>query len=96
MKSSSIENSNKFEDIPNVGPRVANDLKILGFKKPIDLKTFNAFQMYEKLCKKTKVRHDPCLLDVFLAIEDFVKNKRSMKWFHYTEGRKRLYPNICR
>lgn len=96
MKASNIEKAKKFEDIPNVGQRVASDLKTLGFKTPLDLKNFEAFSMYQKLCKKTKVRHDPCLLDVFLAIEDFVKKERSRKWFHYTKDRKKLYPNICR
>ena len=91
MKARKIENAKKFTDIPNVGKRIESDLLYLGYKKPIDLVGADGFQMYEALCKKTKVKHDPCVLDTFLAIADFASGGSAKKWFRFTSLRKEKY-----
>jgi hypothetical protein len=79
-----------FEQIPNIGPRIANDFKRLGLKSPADLKNQNALLLYEKLNKKTKQRHDPCLLDTFMAAIDFMNGGKSKPWWTFTQKRKKL------
>jgi hypothetical protein len=94
MKARTAKAATTFTDIPNVGPRVARDFVTLGFTKPADLVGKDAFVLYTDLCKKTKTRHDPCLLDVFLAVVDFMDGAPAEHWWHYTSERKRKYPDI--
>ncbi|MFL5784416.1 MAG: helix-hairpin-helix domain-containing protein, partial [Bacteriovoracaceae bacterium] len=55
-----------FEEIPNIGEAMADDLRSLGLKHPHDLKKQNPYELYLKLCRKTKSYQDPCVLDVFM------------------------------
>jgi Pathogenicity locus len=84
----------KFTDIPNVGKAVAAKYQSLGFKSPSDLRGKDGFVHYQKLCKKDKIRHDPCLLDTFLAVEDFMSGGVAKQWFLYTKKRKEMYPKV--
>ncbi len=78
-----------FEEIPNVGKRVANDFKKLGFKTPEDLKGKNPYKLYDTLCKKDGVRHDPCLLDTFIAAIHFMNGGKPTPWWKFTPERKK-------
>ncbi len=84
----------KFTDIPNVGKAVADKLVMLKLKSPQELKTKDAFALYTKLNKLTGMRHDPCLLDTFIAAIDFMNGAPARYWFYYTKDRKKKYPNI--
>ncbi|HXK39636.1 MAG TPA: helix-hairpin-helix domain-containing protein [Candidatus Paceibacterota bacterium] len=79
----------RFEEIPNVGPRVARDFRTLGLTRPAELKGKDPYALYEKLCKATNVRHDPCLLDVFIAVTRFMGGEPPRPWWRYTPERKR-------
>ncbi|MBP9760420.1 MAG: helix-hairpin-helix domain-containing protein [Candidatus Pacebacteria bacterium] len=81
-----------FTDIPNVGPRVAEDFATLGLHTPADLIGKDAYVLYTDLCKRTKIRHDPCLLDVFMAVVDFMNGASAQHWWYYTAERKKQYP----
>ncbi|MBI2923459.1 MAG: helix-hairpin-helix domain-containing protein [Planctomycetes bacterium] len=80
----------RLEDLPNVGPSVAGDLRRLGITRPAELRGRNPLAMYRALCRKDGVRHDPCLLDVFMALADFTKTGRAKPWWHFTEKRKSM------
>ena len=94
MKARHFSEVKKFEDIPNVGPRIAGDFKNLGMKQPQDLIGRDGFELYQKLCMETGQRHDPCVLDTFMAVTDFMNGGEPMPWFSYTAKRKRLYPDV--
>lgn len=94
MKARTWKDAQKFTDIPNVGPRVARDFVTLGYKVPKDLKGKDPYVLYTKLCKKTKTRHDPCLLDTFMAVTDFMDGAMAKDWWRYTSARKKKYQNI--
>lgn len=81
-----------FTDIPNVGKAVADKLITLKLKSPQELKTKDAFALYTKLNKLTGMRHDPCLLDTFIAAIDFMNGAPARYWFYYTKDRKKRYP----
>ena len=83
----------KFTDIPNVGPAMERDFRALGVKKPADLKKKDAFKMYQALSRK-QGRQDPCVLDTYLAVVDFMNGAPARPWFFYTKERKKKYPNI--
>lgn len=78
----------KLTDLPNVGPAVAEDLRLLGIRSPADLAGRCAFDMYIRLCKQTGVRQDPCVLDVFLSITSFINGDPPRPWWEYTGVRK--------
>ncbi len=94
MKAIRASEAKKFTDIPNVGPSMARDFELLGFSKPGDLKGKDAFGLYRKICEKTGARHDPCVLDTYMAAVDFMNGARAKPWWEYTSERKKRYPNI--
>ncbi len=83
-----------FAQIPNIGPAMIRDFEMLGITKPADLKGKDAFTLYQKINKKTGMRHDPCVLDTYMAAVDFMNGGPARSWWKYTKERKAKYPNI--
>lgn len=75
-------------DLPNIGPACAQDLKLLGIDHPSQLVGRCPFQMYDMLCKKTGLRHDPCVIDVFLSVTRFMAGEEARPWWFFTPERK--------
>ncbi len=80
-----------LEEIPNIGESIAGDLRSINIKDPQDLKNQNAYELYVKLCRKTKSYQDPCVLDVFLSAIFFMKGKGVKMWWEFTAERKRNF-----
>ena len=78
-----------LQQIPNIGPSIAADLRRIGVSAPQDLLGKDPYAMYEDLCRITGVRHDPCLLDVFIAATRFMEGEPAKPWWKYTPERKR-------
>lgn len=81
--------SGRLQDLPNIGPAMIKDFTLLKIRTPEDPKKKNAYELYDGLCRVTKKRHDPCALDTFLAVIDFVNGAPKRPWWHYTPERKR-------
>src|SRR5262245_45906513 len=79
----------ELEQLPNVGPAVAADLRQLGMGRPQDLHGRDPYALYDELCRLTGQRHDPCLLDTFIAAVRFVGGEPAKPWWAYTAERKR-------
>ncbi len=79
----------KLEQVPNVGPAIAADLRLLGVSAPQDLRGKDPYALYDELCRVTGQRHDPCVLDVFLAAVRYMDGKPAKPWWAYTAERKR-------
>jgi len=77
-----------LEDIPNVGKSVAGDLRRIGIRAPRELAGRDPWLLYDTLNRVTGMRHDPCLLDTFIAAVDFMQGAPARPWWHYTAGRK--------
>lgn len=75
-------------DLPNIGKAGEADLKMLGIFTPEDLVGKCPYQMHELLCLKTKVMHDPCVIDVFISITRFMNGEDPKPWWAYTAERK--------
>lgn len=84
----------KLTDLPNVGPATAGDLRLLGIEKAEQLAGRDAFNLYKQLCDITQIRHDPCMLDVFLSLVDFANGAPARAWWHYTSERKQRWPTL--
>ena len=79
----------RLEDIPNIGPAVAADLRLLGITLPAELSGRDPYAMYEELCRISGQRHDPCLLDTFIAAVRYMEGAPKKPWWKYTAERKR-------
>jgi hypothetical protein len=79
----------RLVDIPNVGPAVARDLRQLGITSPGELLGRDPYAMYGELCRITGQRHDPCLLDTFIAAVRYMAGAPRKPWWKYTAERKR-------
>lgn len=81
-------------DLPNVGPAVADDLRLLGIKTPAGLAGRDPHEMYASLCALSGTRHDPCMLDVFISVTRFMAGEAPRVWWAFTAERKLRYPDI--
>ncbi len=75
-------------DLPNVGALIAADLRLLGINDPQQLTGQCPFELYDRLCAVTGVRHDPCVIDVFMSVTDFISGGVPRPWWHFTQARK--------
>jgi len=80
-----------LEQLPNVGPAMAGDLRALGLSHPQALQGRDPYQLYRALERHTGLRQDPCVLDTFMAVVDFMGGAPPHPWWHYTAERKRLH-----
>ncbi|MES2910006.1 MAG: helix-hairpin-helix domain-containing protein [Pseudomonadota bacterium] len=77
-------------DIPNIGVSLAADLQSVGVQTPADVKRMNALKTYEALAGPMGKRHDPCVLDTFLAAKKFMNGGPKQPWWNFTAERKAL------
>ena len=91
MKARSAAECENLEQLPNIGPSLAADLRLLGVQHPQQLVEKDAFELYRSLCRHTGKRQDPCVLDTFLAATDFMRGAEPRPWWAYTAQRKRDY-----
>ncbi len=90
MKSPDRSTVLQLESLPNIGPAMAADLRAVGILTPQDLREKNAWQLYAELCAVTGRVHDPCVVDVFLSVIDFMEGGEAKPWCKYTAVRKRM------
>ena len=88
VKARTAEECERLEQLPNIGPSIAADLRSLGIAHPRDLVGRDAFQLYQALGAKTGKRQDPCVLDTFMAATDFMGGAEARPWWSYTGERK--------
>ena len=86
----SLEKHQTLESLPNIGPRIAGDLRRLGIRTPAQLRGRDPVRLYRALEKKTGRRQDPCMLDTLMAVTDFMNGAPERPWWAYTAKRKRL------
>ncbi len=87
-KARSAGECQQLEQLPNIGPSIAADLRLLGVQHPQDLAGRDAFQLYQALCQTTGRRQDPCVLDTFMAATHFMGGAAPRPWWEYTAQRK--------
>lgn len=78
----------RLEQLPNVGKATAGDFRLLGIDTPQQLIDRDPYELFERLCAITGHRHDPCVIDVFIATTRFMGGDPEAPWWHYTDERK--------
>lgn len=84
----------RLEDMPNIGHAVAADLRVLGIDQPMQLRGQDPAALYLRLCRLTGQRHDPCLLDTFIAAVAFVEHDDARPWWAFTPQRKQEWAAV--
>ncbi|HZO35307.1 MAG TPA: helix-hairpin-helix domain-containing protein [Solirubrobacteraceae bacterium] len=77
-----------LQSIPNVGPAVANKLRRLDIRTPDDLHGRDPEELFERLCALDGRRHDPCLLDTFVAAVSYADGGPARPWWEFSRERK--------
>ncbi len=77
-----------FQEIPNVGPATEGDFVVLGIGGPLELVGKDPYKMHADLCALTGIRHDPCMIDVFISAVRYMEGGPSRKWWEFTTERK--------
>ena len=72
---------------PNIGPKVAAKLRRLDVDTPEDLQGQDGEELFERLCALDGRRHDPCLLDTFVAAVDYANGGPPRPWWEYSRER---------
>jgi hypothetical protein len=93
-KAASAAECKALEQLPNIGPALAADLRLIGIQEPKDLRGKDAFVLYQRLCAITGQRHDPCVLDTFMAATDFMGGAPAAPGWAYTAQRKALFGQV--
>lgn len=93
MKARSAADAKRLQDIPNIGPSIADDLRAIGIHEPRQLPGRDPYELYRLSNDHAGVRQDPCLIDCFIAAVRFMEGAPATPWWHYTEERKRHVGN---
>ncbi len=93
MKARSADDAHRLEDLPNIGPSIAADLRGIGILGPGDLVGQDPYALYQRVNEATGQRHDPCLCDCFIAAVRFMEGSGPLHWWHYTAERKQRFRN---
>jgi hypothetical protein len=74
--------------IPNVGRAIARKLDRLDIKTVDELRGRDPQELYDRLCLLDGRRHDPCLLDTFVAAVAFADGGPARPWWEFSRERK--------
>lgn len=87
-KARHADEARELEQLPNIGPSIAADLRLIGVREPAELARRDALELYHALQRATGQRQDPCVLDTFMAATDFMRGAPARRWWDYTAERK--------
>ena len=78
----------QLQELPNIGPAMADDLLRLGVASIDDLSRRDPHILYDRLAELDGVRHDPCVLDTFAAAIHCARTGESVPWWQFSRRRK--------
>jgi hypothetical protein len=79
----------ELESVPGVGPSIAADLQGIGIRKVSQLKAADPQKLYDRVCRRTGVEQDRCLLYVFRCAVYYasrpVHEPEKLKWWNWKD-----------
>ena len=90
MKNPDRKTVSRLEELPNIGKAMAQDLRSIGINHPTELIGKDPMKLYDALCDASGKRHDPCVIDVFMAVIHFMEGGEPLPWWDFTKERKRM------
>lgn len=89
MRRTSARGGDALRAIPGIGASLARDLRRLGYRQPADLTRADPQEMYDRLCRLTGTRQDPCVLYAFRCAVYFASRRRHrpdlLKWWNWKD-----------
>jgi len=89
MKAKIASEARRLQDIPNIGPSIAGDLRAIGIDEPHQLVGQDPHDLYRRSNIVAAVRQDPCLVDCFISAVRFMEGAPPHPGWFYTDERKR-------
>ena len=83
----------QLSDLKNVGRATLEDLSLLGIHTVEELSTQDPTALFHELERRTQLRQDPCVWDVFAAIIHEASGGEPAAWWKWTDERKALQKN---
>ncbi len=90
-KAKSAAEAHRLEEIPNIGPSIAADLRAIGVAGPRQLVGRDPYDLYARSNARRGMRQDPCLVDCFISAVRFMEGAPARPWWDYTPERKRHF-----
>lgn len=90
-KAATAAECQRLEQLPNIGPSIAADLRAIGIGRPAQLAEADPLELYRALAEATGRRQDPCVLDTFMAACAFMRGGPAQPWWAFTAERKQRY-----
>lgn len=87
-KADTAARARRLQDIPNIGPAMEADLRLLGIDHPAELANRDPDALYAELCRLTGAHQDPCVLDTLVPAVRFMQGAPALPWWHYSAERK--------
>ena len=87
-KAANAQLARQLTDIPNIGPSIASDLRLLGIRSPADVRAMDPLAAYDALRTPMGHRHDPCVLPravpiveamTHLVLADHILRQRALR-----------------
>jgi hypothetical protein len=82
----------RLEDLVSVGPVIRRQFGLLGINTVDELARCEPEALYVQLCRKTRKRQDPCVLDVYRAAVEQARNPllppEKCRWWYWSRQRK--------
>ena len=89
MKNPDRETVSRLDELPNIGKAISDKLQLIGIDHPKKLIGKEPFELYEQLCGISGKRYDPCVIDVFMSVVQFMEGGDPLPWWSFTNERKR-------
>ena len=87
-----VRKRRKLTTLRSVGKAVEKDFALLSINWVDELVGRDGLSLYNELCQKTGVRHDPCVLDVFRCAVAQAENPElpveQKDWWYWSAMRK--------
>jgi hypothetical protein len=88
-----MRDSRQLIDLESIGPAMLKDFEILRIRSVAQLAKQDPQRLYNRLCKITQIRQDPCVLDTFSCAVAQAKNphlpKEQRRWYWWSRKRKK-------
>jgi hypothetical protein len=78
----------RLRDLKNIGKAMLADFELLGVESVDQLAGCDPNELYDRLQEVTGHRHDPCVLDTFMAVVHEARTGERLNWWAFTSARK--------
>jgi hypothetical protein len=82
----------QLKDLRGIGKKMLEDFEKLNIASVRQLKSSDAQELYDRMCRITKTRQDPCVLDTYRCAIEQARNPslpdEQKDWWYWSRVRK--------